>query len=192
MRAMGLAKRLFSLIPVVCMFIWLFQANAVAADPGWRPTYDLAMRWLNFIILFAVIYKYAREPIKNFFKSQKEEVAAQIDELEAEKNRIHDEIEAVKKRGAENRARLNELKNRLVSQGETRKQQIIQHAKQQSVIKIEETRRKMENQIVQAKSSLKMELLDMAMHQAIEKLPALITEEDDQRFLDDYMHSLQT
>jgi hypothetical protein len=49
----------------------------------------------------------------------------------------------------------------------------------------------MENQIVQAKNSLKIELLDMAMHQAIEKLPALITEEDDQRFLDDYMHSLQ-
>jgi F-type H+-transporting ATPase subunit b len=176
----------------VCMFTWLFPASALAADPGWRPTYDIAMRWVNFIILAGVIIKYARVPIKNFFKQQKEDVVAKIDVLEAEKNRILEEISAAKKQGVESRERFQELKDRLVAQGETHKQQTIQQAKQQSAIMLEETRRKMQNRIAQAKAGLKMELLDMAMHQAVEKLPALISEGDNQRLLGDYMRSLKT
>jgi hypothetical protein len=37
-----------------------------------------------------------------------------------------------------------------------------------------------------------MELLDIAMDQAVKKLPELITERDNQQFLDDYMRSLQS
>lgn len=74
--------------------------------------------------------------------------------------------------------------------GETRKQQIVEQARQQSKIMLEETRRKMENRIVQAKASLKMELLDMAIDQAIVKLPAIMTAGDNQQLLDDYMSSL--
>ena len=55
---------------------------------------------------------------------------------------------------------------------------------------LEETRRKMENRIVQAKASLKMELLDMAIDQATAKLPGLMTAGDNQQLLDDYLSSL--
>lgn len=168
-----------------------FPETAMAADSGWRPFYDVAMRWINFIILVAVIVKYGREPIKNFLRLQKGEVVSQLDELDGEKVRILGEIKAAKKQGVKNQARFKELKDRLIAQGETRKQQFIEQAKQQSTIMLEETRRKMENRIVQAKASLKMELLDMAMDQAVKKLPELITDGDSQRLLDDYMHSLQ-
>jgi F-type H+-transporting ATPase subunit b len=150
------------------------------------------MRWINFIILVAVIVKYAREPIKDFLKLRKEEVVSQIDELNGKKTRILDEIKSAKQQGVENQTRLKALKVRLISQGENRKKQIIEQARQQSVIMLEETRRKMENRIVQAKARLKMELLDIAMDQAVKKLPELITERDNQQFLDDYMRSLQS
>jgi len=176
----------------VGMSVLLFPQGALAADPEWRPTYDVAMRWINFIILVAVIVKYAREPIKDFLKLRKEEVVAQIDELDEEKTRILDEIKSVKQQGVENQARFKELKARLIAQGENRKKQIIDQAKQQSVIMLEETRRKMENRILQAKASLKMELLDIAMAQAVKKLPELITERDNQYFLDDYMRNLES
>lgn len=175
----------------VGLLMLLFPDGAIAADPDWRPTYDVAMRWVNFIILAAVIVKYAREPIKDFLKLQKGEVVSQIEALDSEKVRILGEIKAANEQGIENQARFKALKDRLTSQGETRKQQLIDQAKQQSVIMLGETRRKMENRIVQAKASLKMELLDMAMDQAVKKLPELITETDSQRLLDDYMRSLQ-
>ena len=65
--------------------------SAMAGDPGWRPVYDVAMRWVNFLILVAVIVKYGREPIKEFLKQKKEETMAQI---EADCQRFQTENEA--------------------------------------------------------------------------------------------------
>ena len=192
MKVTGPARAAGAMVLFVGMSILILPNIATAADPSWRPAYDVALRWINFIILVAVIVKYAREPIKDFLKLRKADVVSQIDQLDHEKERILEEIKAAEKRGIENQARFTELKKRLVAQGETRKQQLIQQAKQQSTIMIEETRRKMENRIVQAKANLKMELLDVAIDQAIAKLPGEITEGDNQRFLDDYMHRLHS
>jgi F-type H+-transporting ATPase subunit b len=170
----------------------LLPENAMAGDPNWRPIYDLAMRWLNFLILVAVIVKYGREPIRDFLKLKKEDVVAEIDELDSEKARILDDINAAQMQGEANQARFQEMKQRLIAQGEIRKQQIIEQATQQSAMMLAETRRKMENRIVQAKAGLKIELLDLAIDQALKRLPGTITDGDNQRLLDEYMRSIRT
>ncbi|WP_319406490.1 ATP synthase F0 subunit B [uncultured Desulfosarcina sp.] len=190
MRLTDRAGALCVTILFVGFFMVALPAAAQAADAQWRPAYDVAMRWVNFIILVAVIVKYAREPIKDFLRLQKSDIVAEIGQLEKEKARIISEIKAVKQKGIENRAHFNELKDRLIAQGETRKQQIVEQAKQQSKIMMEETRRKMENRIDQAKGVLKMELLNMAIDQAMVKLPSVMNSGDTQHLLDDYMSSL--
>ena len=55
---------------------------------------------------------------------------------------------------------------------------------------LEGTRKKMENRILEAKDRLKMELADMAFDQAMLKLPELITDDDNQRLLDNYMRGM--
>lgn len=170
--------------------LFIFAASALAADADWRPTYDMAMRWINFIILVAVIVKYAREPFKDFLKFKKEDVVEQIDALDKDKARILSEIDAVKQQEIENRNRLNEMKDRLIAQAEMRKQQIIEQAKQQSTIMLEETRRKMAHRIEKATATIKMELLDMAIDQAIATLPRIMTTDDSQRLLDDFMERI--
>ena len=179
---------------VTILFVGLYMVAlpvaAQAADPQWRPTYDVAMRWVNFIILVAVIVKYAREPIKDFLTLQKSDIVSEIGELETEKAKIISQINEVKKKGAESRTHFQNLKDRLIVQGETRKQQIVEQARQQSKIMLEETRRKMENRITQAKAGLQMELLDLAIDQAMAKLPKVMTAGDTQQLLDDYMSSL--
>lgn len=192
MKSTATAGVLCIMILLVGVLVGAFPEAACAADAPWRPTYDMAMRWVNFIILVAVIVKYGKEPIKEFLKLQKSDLVSEISRLEAEKARILDEIKVLKGKGIENRAHYQELKDRLIAQGEIRKQQIVEQARQQSVIMLEEARRKMENRIVQAKAGLKMELLDMAIDQAMARLPVLITDGDNQRLLDDYMQSLHT
>jgi F-type H+-transporting ATPase subunit b len=190
MKMTGYAGAADVMILFVWLWLFLFPESAAAADPSWRPTYDIVLRWVNFVILVAVIVKYSRDPIKNFLKLQKEDVVSRVAELDSEKSRIIGEIKEVRKKGEANRIRLQEMKERLIAQGETRKQQIINQAKQQSMIMLEETRRKLENRVVQAKTALKMELLDMAIEQAMAQLPGVVNEEDNQRLLDDYMKSL--
>lgn len=173
------------------LLVMIIPATAIAEDPEWRPTYDLIMMYVNFIILATVIVKYGREPIKTFLKQQREDVLSEIDLLEAEKDRIIDEIKSAQTQSAEITRRLEEMKTRLIAQGEVKKQQIIDHAHQQSALMIEETRKKMENRIVKAQEELKMELADLAFDQAVKKLPQIITDQDNQRLVDEYMQRVQ-
>jgi F-type H+-transporting ATPase subunit b len=174
----------------ICLGILFFPEPAAAADPVWRPTYDIVLRWVNFLILVAVIVKYAHDPIKNFLKLQKEDVVSEISALDNEKTRIVEEIREIRKKEEANRIRLKEMKERLIAQGETRKQQIVNQARQQSSTMLEETRRKLENRVVQAQNALKLELLEMAIAGAMRKLPDVFTDGDNQRLLADYMESL--
>ncbi len=170
----------------------MMPSVATAGDaPAWRPTYDLILRWLNFLILAAVIVKYAREPVKSFLNQQKKDVASALEALTTEKQNILEEIQAAKTQAEKREERLKELQQRLVSQGEAKKKQIIEQAHQQSSAMIEETHKKLETRISQAKNQLKMELADLAFEQAVQRLPEIITESDNQRFLDFYMEGMQ-
>jgi F-type H+-transporting ATPase subunit b len=180
--------------PVLASLAFLLSimpAVAMAASPEWRPTYDKVMLWVNFTIFMAVVIKYGRQPIKNFLNQQRADVVSELDTLDTEKARVLEEIQNAKTQAAESEVRFEELKERLISQGEAKKQQIVEQARQQSSVMIEETRKKMENRLLQAKNQLKMELADMAFDQAMQTLPQIITENDNQRLLDIYMEGMQ-
>jgi F-type H+-transporting ATPase subunit b len=179
-----------SVLATLTFLLLTMPAMAMAASPEWRPTYDKVMLWVNFAIFMTIAVKYGREPIKNFLKQQKEDVVTELDTLETEKARVLKEIQDAKTQAAESEVRFKELKERLISQGETKKQQIVEHARQQSSVMIEETRKKMETRLLQAKNQLKMELADMAFEKALQTLPQIITESDNQRLLDIYMESM--
>ncbi len=49
------------------------MATETATAP-WRETYDLVLRYINFIILVVIIVKYGKEPIKKFLKLQKDDI----------------------------------------------------------------------------------------------------------------------
>lgn len=176
--------------PILGFLLVMLPGAALAASPEWRPTYDLAMRWVNFLILAGVIFKYAREPVKNFLEQQKSDVLGQIEALEAEKEKIVGEIKSADERVNENRQKLADTKARLIAQGESKKQRIIEQAQSQSVTMIEEARKKMENRILQARDALKMELADMAFEQAAQQLPQIITDDDNQLLLDTFMSGM--
>jgi F-type H+-transporting ATPase subunit b len=178
------------MLPPLVLLLVLVPGTAMAATADWRPTYDLVMLWVNFAIFSGVLFKYGREPIKQFIHQQKQDVASEIEAIEAEKKRVVGEIESASVKATENKRRIEEMKTRLIAQGELRKQEIVEQARQQSAIMMEETQKKMETRILQAKSKLKMELADMAFEQAIQRLPQIITADDNQRLLDIYMQGL--
>ena len=80
-------KRLTYCLSAAVVLIILIVPGALAADQngGWRPTYDLVMRWLNFVILALVLIKFARRPLADFLTGKKEEIARDIQRMEEEK-----------------------------------------------------------------------------------------------------------
>lgn len=178
---------------IILSFIALHTLGqpAFAADSAqnWRPTFDLVMRWLNFAILAFLIIKYARTPIRDFFKSRRLELADEIGKLEKEKQDALREVDENLQLLEDSGARFKELKQRISAQGERNKQQIIQEAQQESKIMLESARQKIEYHLIEARDKLKVELVDSAITIAMDRLPKEMTAEDNQKWIDKFLAS---
>jgi F-type H+-transporting ATPase subunit b len=162
-------------------------AEVLAADQGgWRPTYDLVMRWLNFFILAGLLVKFSRAPLRNFLEGRRKEIARAIRQAEENLTQITARSEEARQQVEENKRRLEGLRARIIAQGERRKEAIIDSARHESRLMIENAKMNVEGQLLQARQQLKAELVDAAIALAMERLPAQMTPEDRRNLLEDY------
>ncbi|MBR9980862.1 MAG: hypothetical protein KFF50_07530 [Desulfatitalea sp.] len=162
-------------------------ALAAEGDQEWRPVYDLVMRWVNFFILFFILFKFGRRPLMDFLRGQRDEIAQEFTKVEAQKEKMLAKLKEASQALEESKVRLPELKTRLIEQGERRKQELIEEAREQSRLIMEGARHKIDYQVLRAREKLSLELLDMAMGEALKRLPALITPEDDKRQVEKFL-----
>ena len=159
--------------------ILVFAAAPASASSGeWRPVYDEVMLWVNFFILAFIIVKYGRKPLMNFLNGQKDEIADQIHRLQKEKNALEAKIKKATAMIEDSSIRFEEIKTRIIADGERTKQEIVENAKAQSKNIIEAEKLKASTQIVQAKTRFISELVDQASALALSKLPTEVTAAD--------------
>ena len=166
-----------------------FDVLAAESSGGWRPVFDLVMRWVNFLILAFLIIKFSRAPLKKFLEGKKQDIADEIGGLEAEKEEILRQIDESKKQLENSRERLAVLKKRIVTQGERNRQMIIDEAELEGKMMLQSAQQKVESRILEARQLFKSELVDSAITLATKLLPEKITEEDNQKFIDAFMSS---
>jgi F-type H+-transporting ATPase subunit b len=166
-----------------------YDALAAEKSSSWRPTYDLILKWINFGIIVFVINKYGKTPIMNFLRGQKDKLAQEIKRLEAEKETVVEKIKETLKTVDESEIRFSELKDRIVRQGEKKKAEIIESAQNQSKMMIEDSKRRVGTYFLQAKNAFRAELIDRAIDMALERLPELITPEDNEKFTREFLDS---
>ena len=184
----------------VWMFVWMmvlvfslhffgYETFAAEKTIKWRPIYDLVLRWINFGIIVFIFYRYAKTPIMNFLRGQKEKLAEEIKELEDKKEDIDNKVKETQKALDESEARFADLKERIIQQGDRKKQEIIDSAKNHSRIMLESANRKIDSYILSSKNTFKAELIDAAVDLAMKRLPQQITDKDNEKFIDQYLVS---
>jgi len=173
------------------IMLHLSALEVLAADNSsdWRPLFDLAMRWINFLILAFLLIKFSRAPLKKFLEGKKQDIADEIGGLEAEKEEIRRQIDESKKQLENSRERLAVLKKRIVTQGEKNRQMIIDEAEREGKMMLQSAQQKVDSRILEARQLLKSELVDSAITLATKLLPEKITEEDNQKFIDAFVSS---
>jgi F-type H+-transporting ATPase subunit b len=181
-------------ILAVVIGILLLGTEASAADNSgdWRPVFDLVMRWLNFGIIVFILVKYARTPIKDFLLSRREEVAREIEMVEEKKEEANKKIQDAARMLDESEVRFARVKERIIKEGETKKQKLIEDAQRESKILLESTMKKIESQLLGAKRAFKSELVDTAISLAMKRLPDEITSEDNQNFTNQFLAGTST
>jgi len=174
----------------VLILLPVAAAAAGQEAAGWRPTYDLIMKWINFLILTFVIVKFARAPLRTFFKQKEIEVSSEIETLEAEKKAAEDKIAEARQAIEHRQERFEEIKTRMLRHGKRRKEQIIESARRESRLMIEAARHKVEGQIRQARENLREEIVDLAIDLAMQRLPQVMQPADTQKLLDRYLEAV--
>jgi F-type H+-transporting ATPase subunit b len=168
-----------------------FCTEALAADgpSSGRAIYDVVMMWVNFFILVFLFIKFGKTPIVNFLKGQKEEVAREISGLEGRRDEMVRQVKETIKEMKQSEGRFKKIKDRIIRQGEAKKQEIIEAAGSQSRMMIEDAQRRVETQILTAKEDFKADLVDKAVDIAMENIGRHITDEDNDRFLHQFLTS---
>ena len=185
--------KFFYLIAIVLSLHFLgHDALAAEKSSGWRPMYDLILRWINFGIIAFLIVKYGKTPIMNFLRGQKDKLAQEINRLENEKEDAKAKIKETLKAVDESEVRFSELKDRIIRQGEKKKTEIIESAQNQSKLMLEDGKRRIDTYFLQAKSEFRDELIDRAMDMAMERLPREITPQDNDKFTHLFLESTST
>jgi len=173
--------------------LFVFGAGEVFAGekggPEWRPTYDKVMMWINFGILVFILFKFGRKPLMNFLRSQKDELADEIGKLEKEKTKIVSEIEKTQQAVKDSDTYFADLKEKIVRQGEQKRDEIIRQAQQQTETMMEIAKQKIGSRILAARRDFKAEMVDAAFDMATERLPREINDADNERLVSLYMTS---
>lgn len=174
------------------IILHLFGSEALASETegGWRSGYDLIMMWLNFAILVIVFIKFGKNPIKGFFKDQRESISRMIEEIEAQKEANFAQIQQTRQLMQSSSDRFEGIKEKIIVEGEAKKQEIIEAARRESQLMMDQANFWIERQVLQAKQKLKSELVDEAFAQALQRLPQALTPEDRQKFINRYLAEL--
>lgn len=174
------------------ILLLMCTAAAYAADgtTEWRPIYDTIMRWVNFFILVFLIYRYGRQPFKNFLAGRKYEVTREIDELEDRRKEIENQIAETRRQIEESGKRFEKIKARIKEEGRRKRQQIIDQANEQSRKMIEMEKKKAASQIAQARMRLLAETTDKASEMALQRLARELTDEDHHNLINLYLDNV--
>ena len=165
---------------------FISDAFAVGGAGDWRPTYDLVMRWLNFIILVFLLIKFGKNPLMNLLRQRKKELQREINRAEEKRNKAQAKVKEAHQLLAESVVRLEDRKEKIIKQGENRKQEIIREGQKESTLLLQEAKRKLNAQFFSAKKNFQAEMIDEAMKIVLKRLPPQISDEDNQKLLNQY------
>jgi F-type H+-transporting ATPase subunit b len=178
----------------VLIALFLGSTDTLAAEntQNWRSTFDTAMRWLNFGIIAFLLVKFAKTPIKDFLSSRKEEIDRKIKKYERQKVMVEEQIEEAAEMLKDSMNRFEEIKKRIIEDGERKKNQILEAAQLESRILLNGTQQKIKNQILEAGNTIRSEIIESAIALAEKRLPDEITAADEQNLIDSFLKSAES
>jgi len=180
-----------ALAVAIIVTCWVASAWGAEGFEFTRETYDLMMRWVNFIILAALIIKYARRPIANFLKEKRDEVAKAIEKLETQKQAAKDQLLEYQSQLTASENQMARIKQKIIAEGEQRKAELIADAQNSSRIMMETAQLRISHMLRETHGRIRTELIDTAAEIASAKLSEMITAEDNDKLIHQWIDAAQ-
>ncbi len=176
---------------LIFVLLLAFDAFALEEASVGRKIWDNVMLFVNFGILVFLFVKYAKKPLMNFLRSERESVEQHINELTDKKQGVQSQRDAEAEQIKDIDRIIEEIRSSILEMGEREKEKIIRQGKSLAEKMIRDAEAWSENRIIAARREISEEMVDMALSMAREKLSQNITEKDNDHLVDQFITNLQ-
>lgn len=201
MRCSGLirlSRRIKNNFPVIASLVILFLLIAVEvvfASSGGEHGGDQGGGWavtdtyrvMNFAVLAFALFFLLKKPVSQFLGDRIQGISDQLKELEAKKAEAEKKLAEYNERlsmlGKESEKIIEQYKQ----QGEAAREKILKEAEAAAVKLEEQARRNIDQEFKKARQLLEEEVFEKAIAKAEDRLKTNITDQDQEKLVDEYL-----
>jgi F-type H+-transporting ATPase subunit b len=155
---------------------------------GWVATDTYKV--MNFAVLAIALVFLLRKPMKKALNDRIQGIQDQLSELEAKKKAAEDELANYNRKFQQLDQESEKLIAQYIQQGEEAKVRIIKEAENAAEKLQVQARRNIEQEFKRAKLNLQEEVLEKALAQAEELIRNKISDDDQERLVDEYLEKV--
>src|SRR4030042_4067336 len=178
-----LASTVFNL--AVASFVFASSGGGEGAEhaaPWWK---DYIWKIINFLLLFILLFKFAKKPMQNFFQKKTELIEKTLNEAKEAKAVSLKALQAVETRLKEKDAEIEVILAASKKSGEQERDSIIAESDRLKAKILEQAKTNIEYELKHAKEAIKAEAVELAMELAEKKLKEKLTKVEQERLLEE-------
>jgi len=185
-------------LPVLFLTVLLFMMSvggiAIASSggesgaKGWAATDTY--RVMNFTVLAVALFFILRKPVSQALNSRIDGIREQLRDLESKKEKAAKELAGYQEKLADLEQEAGKIVEEYVRQGNEARERILKEAESAAEKLEDQARRNIEYEFRQVKIKLQEEILEKALVKAEEILKAGITDDDQDRLVDEYLEKV--
>ncbi len=168
-----------------------FPLSVLAAEGesrwGWIET---AGRWFNLIVLFGVIYIFTREPIRNFLRGRREDIARDIAAARQAREEAERKLAEIEARQARLEEELAEIRREAEAEAARERERILAQAEAEAGKILAAAGREIDGLSRAARQELKAYAARLAVEMARERITAGLDTDARHRLVDRFIISL--
>ncbi len=185
-------RLVFGLLPVVMILLPALVLASSGGDHGggggWEATDTY--RVMNFVVLLAILVFLLRKPVSQFLGGRIKGIQDQLEDLEAKKKAAEQKLAEYDQRLSRLSEEAEQIVEQYKKQGEAAREKILQEAEASAAKLEEQAKRTIDHEFKQAKKQLETEVLEKAIAKAEEKLKKGITDNDQEKLIDEYLNEV--
>jgi len=155
---------------------------------GWVNTDTY--RVMNFSVLAIALFLVLRKPTSKALKGRIEGIREQLKDLEGKKAEAEQKLSEYNEKLASLKLESESIVAEYIRQGNEAKERILREAESSAEKLEEQARRNIDHEFKMAKSKLQEEVMEKALSKAEEILKSSISDEDQDRLVDEYIEKV--
>lgn len=196
-RTRSLTGDVFHLLLPLLILLSLAGAALASGEEGGRPAFEpilsMAMFWrvVNFVVLFAILYRFTAKPVRDFFANRREGIISSLEEAKRAKEDAEGRYRELSQRLANRDQEFEEIRKSALENAEKVRDEIIAEAHERARRMEEKAKESIAQELKKARESLKREAAELALKLSEERLKKEITSGDHKRFVNEYIAGLK-